>query len=116
MGYLICKLCGGCYELQKDESPEDFDVCSCGGELEYRLSSDDLERSSYDVEGEKKSNKKLIIILAVAGLFLILIFLVLPALLIYNSYFSGPSGLNSSMDVQQVRPSRMVLPLLGYYW
>ncbi len=31
--YLICKKCNGYYRLKEDESPEDFDVCSCGGEL-----------------------------------------------------------------------------------
>lgn len=51
MGYLICKKCGGYYELQQGESPDDpqnlrfwdqenkvfysFDECECGGELEY---------------------------------------------------------------------------------
>ncbi|AEG17290.1 hypothetical protein [Methanobacterium paludis] len=34
-GYLICKKCGGYYELQPGESPEDFDSCQCGGKLEY---------------------------------------------------------------------------------
>jgi hypothetical protein len=34
-GYLICKKCGGYYELQLGESPEDFDNCQCGGKLEY---------------------------------------------------------------------------------
>ncbi len=33
--YLIRKNCGGYYELQPGESPEDFDSCQCGGELEY---------------------------------------------------------------------------------
>ncbi|MBP2045716.1 hypothetical protein J2756_000940 [Methanobacterium aggregans] len=31
MRYLKCKECGGIYELQEGESPEDFDVCHCGG-------------------------------------------------------------------------------------
>ena len=35
MGYLICEECGGYYELQEGESPEDFDSCSCGGKLKY---------------------------------------------------------------------------------
>lgn len=34
-GYLVCKNCGGYYKLQSGESPEDFDRCQCGGELEY---------------------------------------------------------------------------------
>ena len=36
MGYLICKNCGGFYELQPDESPGDFSQCQCGGELVYK--------------------------------------------------------------------------------
>ncbi|BDZ70373.1 protease htpX [Methanobacterium petrolearium] len=35
-GYLICEKCGGYYELQPGESPDDFtDECECGGKLEY---------------------------------------------------------------------------------
>ncbi len=36
MPYLICDTCGGYYELQPSESPEDFDSkCECGGNLKY---------------------------------------------------------------------------------
>ncbi|BDZ71593.1 hypothetical protein [Methanobacterium petrolearium] len=36
MGYLICVKCGGYYELQPGEKPEDFsNECECGGELIY---------------------------------------------------------------------------------
>lgn len=34
-GYLVCEQCGGYYELQEGESPEDFEACECGGELKY---------------------------------------------------------------------------------
>lgn len=34
-GYLICKECRRYYELQTEESPDDFDRCQCGGKLEY---------------------------------------------------------------------------------
>lgn len=33
--YLECEKCGGYYELQSGESPEDFDECECGGNLKY---------------------------------------------------------------------------------
>nr|WP_319372552.1 DUF4013 domain-containing protein [uncultured Methanobacterium sp.] len=33
--YLECENCGGRYELQPSESPEDFEECECGGELRY---------------------------------------------------------------------------------
>lgn len=35
MGYLVCEKCGGYYQLQKGESPEDFDNCQCGVKLRY---------------------------------------------------------------------------------
>jgi len=36
MGYLICENCGGYYELQPLEHPDDFEKCQCGGKLQYR--------------------------------------------------------------------------------
>lgn len=37
-GYLVCNKCGGYYELEPGESPEDFiNNCECGGELEYKI-------------------------------------------------------------------------------
>lgn len=37
--YLVCNKCGGYYELQKGEEPQDFDDnCECGGKLEYKES------------------------------------------------------------------------------
>jgi len=36
-GYLVCHDCGGYYQLQPGESPDDFsDTCECGGHLEYK--------------------------------------------------------------------------------
>jgi len=35
MGYLRCDNCNGYYELEDDESPDDFDNCQCGGNLKY---------------------------------------------------------------------------------
>jgi len=36
MSFLICNKCGGYYELQEGESPDDFsDECECGGNLKY---------------------------------------------------------------------------------
>lgn len=35
-GFLVCDACGGYYELQAQESPDDFsDECACGGHLEH---------------------------------------------------------------------------------
>lgn len=33
MTYLVCEKCGGYYELQDGESPDDFDSCQCNGKL-----------------------------------------------------------------------------------
>jgi len=33
--YLLCEKCGGYYELQSGESPEDFQECECSGKLKY---------------------------------------------------------------------------------
>ena len=38
MGYIICEKCGGYYELQEGESPDDFEACNCGGNLSYAKS------------------------------------------------------------------------------
>lgn len=39
--YLVCDSCGGYYQLDDEEEPEDFsDECECGGRLEYRYSDD----------------------------------------------------------------------------
>ncbi len=35
MAYIVCRRCGGYYELQKGESLQDFDKCQCGGTLRY---------------------------------------------------------------------------------
>jgi hypothetical protein len=41
-GYLICDKCGGYYELQTGESPDDFDdECECGGKLEHAKTLND---------------------------------------------------------------------------
>lgn len=37
MSYLECNKCGGYYELQEGESPDNFsDTCECGGKLKYK--------------------------------------------------------------------------------
>jgi hypothetical protein len=37
--YLVCNKCGGYYQLESDEDPEDFaDECECGGSLELEYS------------------------------------------------------------------------------
>lgn len=93
MRYMKCKECGGVYELQEGESPEDFDVCYCGGEIEYHLSRDELkERSEYvpsdeEIARRESSNRNLLIILIIAGSVIFLIPMAIAALLIYKAYF-----------------------------
>ncbi|CEL24809.1 zinc ribbon domain-containing protein [Methanobacterium formicicum] len=37
LGYLVCDVCGGYYQLQQGESANDFDTeCDCGGKLQHR--------------------------------------------------------------------------------
>ena len=90
MRYLKCKSCGGFYELQEGELPENFEVCQCGGELEF-----------HDEGGPKGKRRKIhpllmIMIIIVGGYFIFsiltgpLIGLMLYALMIvwpsYGSY------------------------------
>lgn len=35
MPYLVCEKCRKYYELQKGESPENYESCQCGGNLRY---------------------------------------------------------------------------------
>lgn len=44
MTYLICEVCDGYYKLEEEESPQDFESCSCGGRLIY-LSADEIDES-----------------------------------------------------------------------
>lgn len=44
MRYVICDDCGGYYELQKGESPGDFEACNCGGNLSYTHSINSIPK------------------------------------------------------------------------
>ena len=35
VGYVVCEKCGGYYELEEGESPDNFKGCQCGGKLSY---------------------------------------------------------------------------------
>ena len=55
LSYLVCDTCGGYYELQPGESPENFDLeCACGGHLVQSI-SDSLV--SYGDEYKDYSSK-----------------------------------------------------------
>ena len=53
MGYLKCKSCKGYYELQREESPTDFEKCECGGDLEF-YDDPHQRRESNTYSGERK--------------------------------------------------------------
>lgn len=44
-GYLVCSGCNGYYELQGDETPEDFEKCECGSSLTYHETIAPFENS-----------------------------------------------------------------------
>jgi len=45
MPYVICEKCNGYYELQKGESLNDFERCTCGGNLSYLESLNIVKRN-----------------------------------------------------------------------
>lgn len=57
MGYLICKECGDKYKLKSGESPEDFNICHCGGEVEYYLSVHELNKRKVDILSQANAKK-----------------------------------------------------------
>ena len=42
-GLLICPVCNGYYHLQEDEIPDDFIQCTCGGNLVYSVSLENVK-------------------------------------------------------------------------
>ncbi|GEM_PF-1239399 len=53
-GYLVCEKCKGRYELQDDESLEDFESCECGGSLKY-FEYQNPESNGLDVESVNRN-------------------------------------------------------------
>ena len=100
MGYLKCKECGDKYKLKAGESPEDFNVCHCGGEVEYHLSSNELKKrhadvpsdiSQEEIEKKKARDKKLFhIILIISVLIILIIPVAIATILIYRAYYQYP--------------------------
>jgi hypothetical protein len=90
--FLVCDSCKGRYELQKGESIEDFESCSCGGKLRY-------ENISYNTIKTKKSksNQKLgIIILGSIGI-LILGFILIISAFTPSDTTSSDNNTNNSL-------------------
>jgi hypothetical protein len=57
MPFLVCEKCGGYYQLQKGESPDDFESCLCGGKLTYTENNpENNPKENYlDVEDDESS-------------------------------------------------------------
>lgn len=91
MGYLICGECGGYYELEQGESPENFEKCECGGKLRYRKTVEGLknygtnDKVSYNDNNLEKIKLKSIGIGAISSLLIILSIFLPKLLLKYNT-------------------------------
>lgn len=88
MPYLICQSCGGYYELEEDESPEDFDRCYCGGELIY------AEHLDYEPKRNGKKSLTLMFVFIVAVI-IVGSFIALSLPLISDNSGSTPTLLGS---------------------
>ncbi len=57
MPFLVCEECGGYYQLQKGESPDDFESCLCGGKLAYaKHNPEKTPKENYgDVRDDKSA-------------------------------------------------------------
>jgi hypothetical protein len=59
MGYLVCDKCGGYYELQPGELPQDFiDKCNCGGNLGYAVSIDVINENYQSKNNQSTQNSQ----------------------------------------------------------
>jgi len=55
--YIICDECGGFYELEKEESLNDFESCLCGGSLSYaELTPGGVKKTTKNVEENYQDN------------------------------------------------------------
>jgi hypothetical protein len=97
MGYLLCKSCGGRYDLKPGELPGDFECCSCGGELEF-YDDQGRKRGYKSVYSGKRNGKRIhpvikILIILVGG-YLIFAFggwlVIIP--IIYGLDYVGPAN------------------------
>lgn len=131
-GYLICKKCGGYYEIQPGESPEDFDSCQCGGKLEYyALQKPEQNHNTaknppkvHEVESVPQSHTDNNTILKIVALAVILYLLLnfFPAVIglfylgLYRSSLNGSSNsLFVLMGILLAIGFLVVIVLIGYY-
>ncbi len=57
--YLICENCNGYYQLQEGESPSDFDLCECGGHLNYQETSNFISKKKNGTDNTKLEEEQL---------------------------------------------------------
>lgn len=92
VGYFICNKCGGYFELNEGESPDDFsDKCECGGTLKYipNREQPDIELvEKYNISYIKQTRHYLNILVNIIS-FLILFFILLCFLFNTHSFFGG---------------------------
>ncbi len=98
MGYLKCKSCGGRYDLEHEESPDDFECCQCGGKLDF-YDDQGYKRMYRSVSGKKSNSGMhplLKILIIIVGGYLIFSFILVPvmALILYTPLYLGPSAGN----------------------
>lgn len=56
-GYLVCEECNGYFMLEKDENPQEFGSCQCGGNLIYYNDLDEfLENDNFKNENTEIIN------------------------------------------------------------
>ena len=114
MGFLKCKSCGECYQLKTGESPDDFESCSCGGELEFYDSS--AETSDY---GASSGYKGLVIKLVLFLVVFYIVYMIMVRIfagIIYNLGWVGPTIGSILLLLFIGTGIAVVIVLLGYLW
>lgn len=100
MGYLICEKCGGYYELQPGEHPEDFDRCNCGGQLVYSKYTNYISDDSQEVQNisekeeyvEDSSSHSYGLIISIVTSIIVLYGIFHPQLSISNNFNINPQS------------------------
>jgi hypothetical protein len=72
-GLLACPVCNGYYQLDENETPDDFIHCSCGGTLQYTMSLEDIKHYA-DTFKEIMMDEKGLVAGAITSLTFALIF------------------------------------------
>ncbi len=106
-GFLECENCGGYYQLQVGESPEDFEKCQCGGALKHTTNMQldtRTEGSNFDVRSFIKRKKTFILVGVLA-----LIIIAIPIILLQNTpntFVTTEKTLIGSYDASQLDSPR----------